>query len=139
MARLNRSRSVFLTLVFALLWQALVPGGVLARVVGSPGTPGGPGLSDVCFGDGHRASPRLMASEVPAAHTDEPAPSSAGHAGHCELCGVSLTPATPTGDAALTHVQAPGGTLLARTEPATPPSAADWRTPESRGPPVSFH
>ena len=139
MARLNRSRSVFLTLVFALLWQALVPGGVLARVADSTGPLGGLGLSDICFGDAHRAPKGLTASDAVTAQADESAPAHAGHAGHCALCGVSAAPSTPSGDPALTHVQAPGGTLVARAEPATPPSSADWRTPESRGPPVSIH
>jgi hypothetical protein len=139
MARLNRSRSVFLTLVFALLWQALVPGGVLARVADSTGPLGGLELSDICFGDAHRASNGLTATEATTVQGDESAPAHAGHSGHCALCVVSAAPSTPNGDPALTHVQAPGGRLVARAEPATPPSSADWRTPESRGPPVSIH
>ena len=139
MARFTRLRSLFVLLACALLWQALVPGGVLARVADSTGPLGGHGLSDVCFGDAHRAPARLSASEAVTAQADESAPAHAGHAGHCALCGVSAAASTPTGDPALTHVQAPGGTLVARAEPAPTPSSADWRTPESRGPPASIH
>jgi hypothetical protein len=139
MARFTRLRSLFVFLACTLLWQALVPGGVLARVADSTGPLGGLGLSDICFGDAHRASNGLTASGATTVQGDESAPAHAGHAGHCALCGVSAAPSTPSGDPALTHVQAPGGTLVARAEPATPPSSADWRTPESRGPPVSIH
>jgi len=125
MNRLNRLRALVVSLVLAMLWQALVPCAAWARTGGAP-------THDICFGQGARPQDARALLASMQGDPDRPA----DHAqSHCALCTLASAGPQPDLAAAPTRAQSERELLLPLADGVRTDAARAWVRPETRAPP----
>lgn len=125
MNRLNRLRLLVLSLAFAMLWQAIVPGAVWARAGGAP-------THDICFGQGAR--PQDARALIASMQADSEQPADQVDV-HCALCTLASAGPLPPLASAPTRAQGERELIRPALDQVGTLAPRAWIRPETRAPP----